>query len=413
MSRFLLALSLASLLLAETPDPSKWEYRRRLAVSSPGVLHLVRLGPEILAHARPDLADLRIVHQDTPLPYSIETLSGSIDEQSHAATITGRERTADGELQFVVRAPAATRHSRLRLLTSERGFQRAVHLESSIDGKSWDTLLDRAYIMVHEQDGATWKALDIAYPPSTQPYLRVRIGGWPDPRTLTGAVLLLRKETRPLMQTVRESKPEPETPPDPTVTLLRLDFGAKPAPWSRLRIDTGSQDFLRPARVTVSDDGKSWRTACSGVLVHSAAAQEFTLPCGDQQARYARLYIYNRDERPIRIDGITAEALVRMLRFVPREKGEHSLWYGNPGATPVAYGLAIIPGRDSPIERIVLVPGPERRYGDPLDAIREWTGQHPAILYGAVFAVAAIIAAYTLRLMKKMAARGGAGNAGS
>lgn len=413
MSRFLLALALASPLLAETSDPAQWEYRRRLTVSSPGALHLVRLGPDILAHARPDLADLRIFHQDTPLPYSIESLAGSATEQSYAATIMDRTRTAGGELQFVVRAPAATRHSRLRLSAAGGGFLRPVHLESSLDGKSWETLIDRAFILAHEQDGVTWRALDLVYPPSTQPYLRARIGDWPDPRTLTGATLLLRQETRPLMQTVREFTPVPESPPAPTETTLRLDFGEKPAPWSRLRVDTSSQSFLRPVRVTLSNDGGSWRTACSGVLFHTNAAQELTLPCGSQHARYARLYIYNLGAPPLQISRIAAESLVRMLRFVPHEQGEHSLWYGNPEAKPVAYGLAIIADRNAPIERIVLVPGPERRYGDVLGAIRPWTKEHPAILYGAVFAIAAIIAAYTLRLLRKAAAKPGAEKAGS
>ena len=59
--------------------------------------------------------------------------------------------------------------------------------------------------------------------------------------------------------------------------------------------------------------------------------------------------------------------------------------------------------RDAPIERITLVPGPERRYGNFIDEIKPWTERHPTILYGAVFAVAALIAAYTLRMMKKIA----------
>jgi len=92
------------------------------------------------------------------------------------------------------------------------------------------------------------------------------------------------------------------------------------------------------------------------------------------------------------------------VKFIPHQAGEHSLWYGNPKAKGVSYDLAVVLERGAPVERITLVPGPERRYGDFMGSIKPWTEKHPTVLYGAVFAVAALIAAYTLRTMKKIAA---------
>lgn len=405
MRCLLILLALAGSLPAEQLDPAQWEYRRKLAVKSPGVLHLVRISPEILAHAQPDLADLRIVWQDAALPYAIETLSGSVQEQAFNARLTDQVKTPDGSLRFTLRAPEATRHSRIRIRTSERGFRRKVKVESSDDGKAWDTLLDEGYVMVHEQDGSVWEALEIDYPASTRPYLRVTIADWPDVKTFLGADLLLRTVRAPLSQTVREFTPAMERGENARESLLRMDFGERPAPWSSVRVESPAAAFHRPARMSVSSDGKLWRTACSGILYRIGKSESLALDCGEQRARYARLHIYNRDDEPVAVAKVLFESLVKMVRFIPREEGEHSLWYGNPKAKPVSYDLAIVLDRDAPIERIVLIPGPERRYGDFLGEIKPWTEKHPVVLYSAVFAAAALIAAFTLRAMKKIAAR--------
>ncbi|MBN8731500.1 MAG: DUF3999 family protein [Acidobacteria bacterium] len=405
MRSFLILVGLAGWLMAETPDPAQWEYRRKVAVHSPGVLHLVRIGPKTLAHAQPNLGDVRVMWQDAALPYAIETLSGSVEEQRFAARLTDKVKTAEGSVRFTLRAPEATRHSRVRIETAERGFRRKVKLESSDDGKAWDTVLDDGYVMVHEQDGSVWEALEVDYPASTRPYLRVTIADWPDVKTLGGAALLLRTVRAPLRQTVKEFTPAVEKGENAKESLLRMEFGEKPAPWSSVRVETAAKAFHRPARVSVSDDGKLWRTACSGVLFRIGKSETMTLDCGEQRARHARLHIYNRDDEPLAVTKVEFEALVRMVRFIPREEGEHSLWYGNPKAKPVSYDLAIVLDRNAPIERIVLIPGPERRYGDFLGEIKPWTEKNPVVLYTAVFAAAALIAAFTLRAMKKIAAK--------
>jgi len=390
--------------MAQAIDPAQWEFRRKLIVKTPGVLHLVRLDAEALAHSEPDLADVRIMQQEVALPYAIETLTGSVREERLSPAMSDKARTAAGELRFTLRVPAGARHSRLKLIATDEDFRRAVHIESSEDGKTWDVALERGYVMVHEQDNRKWEALEVNYPATTRPYLRVRIADWPDPRTLTAATLLLRTETQPLMLTVREFAPSPDASTDPRETVLRADFGERPAPWSRLRIETKSTAFYRAARVEVSGDGKLWRTAGSAILSRIGNVSELALDAGEQRARYVRLHIHNRDDQPIAVDKLVFESLVRMLKFIPREAAEHSLWYGNPKAKPVSYDLAVVLDRNAPIERITLLPGPERRYGGFIETIRPWTEEHPAVLYGAVFAAAALIAAYTLRTMKKIAA---------
>jgi hypothetical protein len=386
-------------------DPSQWEFRRKLTVKTPGVVHFIRLDAATLAHSQPSLGDIRVMYEGVSLPYAIETLNGRVDEQALSPALSDKVHTPAGALQFRLRLPAGTRHSRLKIITTDHDFRRPVHIESSDDGKTWDVALDRGYIMKHEQDGQRWEALEVNYPPTTRPFLRVTISDWPDPATFVNATLLLRKELPALLQPVREIVPTTDPSPNPGEQLLRADFGDRPAPWSRLRIETTAPAFYRAARVDTSNDGKLWTPIASGILSRIAETSSLTIDAGEHRARYVRIHIYNRDDQPLPVNKLIFETTARMIKFIPREPGEHSLWYGNPRAKGVTYDLSVILDRDAPIERITLVPGPERRYGAFADTIKPWTEKHPSVLYAAVLAIAALIAAYTLRLMKRIAAQ--------
>lgn len=55
-------------------DVSPWRFRRPLQLSSPGIQQL-ELSPHVLAHARPDLADVRVVASGRQVPYLLDRAS--------------------------------------------------------------------------------------------------------------------------------------------------------------------------------------------------------------------------------------------------------------------------------------------------------------------------------------------------
>jgi hypothetical protein len=55
-------------------DTSAWKFRKEVKVSDPGAQQ-IELDPEVLAHANPDLADLRLMHGSNQVPYIVEHTS--------------------------------------------------------------------------------------------------------------------------------------------------------------------------------------------------------------------------------------------------------------------------------------------------------------------------------------------------
>jgi hypothetical protein len=55
-------------------DTSAWKFRKMVKVSDPGAQQ-IELDPDVLAHANPDLADLRLMHGSNQVPYIVEHTS--------------------------------------------------------------------------------------------------------------------------------------------------------------------------------------------------------------------------------------------------------------------------------------------------------------------------------------------------
>ena len=390
---------LALLLILAALVPGEWEYRRRIRVQQPGVLHVVRLDGAALRHTRPGLPDLRVVHEDEELPFSVETLTGSVRERELRPEILNRVRTAAGELQFVLRLPKPERHSRLRIETSDREYRRAVRIETSEDGSQWDVALAEGFVLDFTQNGERMRSRETGYPAAARRFVRVTIADWPDPRTLQSAVLVDREETPTALTAVAEFKPAWKT--EGKETVGEIDFGPQPPPWDRIRVEAGGGSFHRAARVEVSADGRQWRTAGHGHLARVGSQEELTLETGEQRTRHARVRVFNRDDRPLEISKLVFEVPARVVRFIPKQEGEYALWYGNAKAERAAYDLAIVLDREAPIERVVLMPGPERRFGEFSGPELPWTERHPNLFYAILTVLAGGIAVWTIRNIKK------------
>lgn len=381
-------------------QPAEWEYRRRIRVQHPGVLHIVRLDAAALRHTRAGLPDVRVVFDGQPLPFSIETLAGTVQDRELKPQISDRVRTPDGALQFTLRLHQPEKHSRLRIETSDRDFRRAVKIETSADGKQWDVALDEDHIVDFSQNAARLRSLIVDYPASTKQFVRVTIADWPNPATLTSARLHNREQTPAILTATSEVSPAWKL--EGTDSVARLDLGAQPPPWDRIRFDAAPGAFYRAAEVQISDDNKQWRSAASGFISRTGSRESLTLYASEQRSRYVRVRVMNRDDQPMAISKLVFETPSKVVRFIPKAEGEHALWYGNPTAAAAAYDLAIVLDQDAPIERIVLMPGPEKRFGDFLGPELPWTEQHPNLFYLILTLIAGAIAVWAVRGIKKV-----------
>jgi len=391
---------IAILLLLAALQPEQWEYRRRLRVQNPGVLHVVRLDAAALRHARPGLPDLRVAAEGQPLPFSLETLSGAVRDREWKPQMIDRVRTSAGELQFTLRLSQPEKHSRVRIETNDREFRRRVKIETSPGDGKWDVAVADAYFIDFTANGSRLRSLAVDYPASTRPLVRVTVADWPNPASLSAAYLTDRQQTAAILTATAEITPKWKT--DGPDSVAEWDFGAQPPPWDRLRLEVAPGSFYRAVEIHTSDDQKDWRLTASGVVSRTGAGEALTVHSNGQRSRHVRIRVMNRDDQPLAISRVVFETPATILKFIPKMEGEHALWYGNPKAAAAAYDLAIVLDRDAPLERIVLLPGPEKRFDDFSGPELPWTEQHPNLFYLILTLIAGAIAVWAVRSIKKL-----------
>ncbi|BDC52484.1 hypothetical protein F183_A47990 [Bryobacterales bacterium F-183] len=404
-----LALCLPVLALADF-TPSAWKYRKRLPVDATKAITAVHVDKQVFSKAAPGLFDLRIVHGAEEVPYILNRMSAS--HQLHEIETELLDKGASGAgLQFVLSLGGVERHSRVTIKTNDSNFRRRVMVESSKDRNSWAVIRKEAFIFDFTHEGQHSSILSIEYPVSTQPYLRVTVEGWQDPAIVTGASVSLAEDRPPVRQVIQTFK-APQGTSDARIKamLYTLDFGENNVPKDLLRFEILSAQpamFHRAVEVETSGDGKNWAPHDRGVIFRVPGEESLWLNMADTGTRYLRVRLFHGDDKPLQIDAIVAESILRRLVFPSSSSGDYWLYYGNPDASRPSYDLPMVLARSSiesaaPIGANVEEPNPG--YKPPPEPEKPFSDRNPALLYGALILAVLIIGYMTIRFIQKASA---------
>ena len=218
----------------------------RVTALEPESLNAVAFDRGIYSRMRTDLADLRIIRAGAEVPYTIETLSGSVEQAECSAEVLNKSVAIPGEgVQLTLDLPSAgahQKHSRLRISTGEKNFRQKVRIQSSDDNRFWATAREDGYIFDLTQSDRKFSALTVDYPASTSRYVRATIFGWKSASAVTGAWAGYRAEHPAERIVVASIAPGPAED-----GRLKLDLGQSGLPYDRIRLEVGKRRFRHRA----------------------------------------------------------------------------------------------------------------------------------------------------------------------
>lgn len=407
---FVLAMCFLPVLAWADFTPSAWKYRKRLPVDATKPITAVHVDRQVFAKAAPGLADLRIVHGSEEVPYILNRLSASHELREIDAEVLDKGATTAG-VQFVLSLNAVERHSRVTLKTTESNFRRRVLVESSADRQNWQVIRKEAFIFDFTHEGQHSSILSIEYPVSTQKFLRLTVEGWQDPASLSGASVSLAEVRPPVRQVIQTFKaPKGVDDSRTKAVIYTVDFGETGVPKDLLRFEILSAQpamFHRAVEVESSGDGNNWAPHDRGVIYRVPGEESLWLNIADTGTRYLRVRVFHGDDKPLQVDAIVAESVLRRLVFPTASKGDYWLYYGNPGASRPTYDLPMVLARSS-IESAAAIganveeanPG----YKAPPEPEKPFSDRNPALLYGALIVAVLIIGYMTIRFIQKASA---------
>ncbi len=128
-------------------DTSEWKFRKPIILSRSGA-EQIELGPDVLAHAQPGLADLRVMHGSNQVPYIVQRTSIN---RAIALTVTPTNVAKSPTLsRWIIKLPQSNLPlTQLTCISPTPLFQRSVSLyEELVD--------DRGYEFSHLLGVASW-----------------------------------------------------------------------------------------------------------------------------------------------------------------------------------------------------------------------------------------------------------------
>jgi hypothetical protein len=404
----LAGLLAASVLLAIAFDTAPWRYRAAVRVLERGRLCVLPIERTLYVRMRQDLADLRIVREGQEIPYVIETVAGALEEHECRPEVMNQSAIPDTGVQVTLdlaKCKGDPKHSRLRLTTAETNFRQRVRIETSDDNRFWNIVREDGYIFDFTQGDRKLSVLTVDYPVSTRRYVRATVFGWTSPGAISGAWSLYRLERPAELYTIDAQNPARAEDAETRSSILSLDLGQSGLPHSQVRLEADNSSFHRAVELEASDDNKSWRMVARSALFQIADEKSLAIPYAERHERYLRIRIFNGDNRAVPVQRVYVETLKRLVKFQPPFDGDFWMYYGNPGARPPMYDLAVILSRQTPsLETTPLVAEWQLNpaYRPPPEPGRPWSERNPALLYGVLATAIVVMGFVTVRFLIKV-----------
>ncbi len=330
-----------------------WRYTKEIA--SPAGLTdrgFVELEPdaELFAGAGPGLRHARIVERDSgnEVPYQLVVQRAAERRSEMPLRIRDLGQVGDRYTTFIADlGQEGVLHNGIEISTSSEGFQRAVVVEGSSDGRTWITLQAGQPIFDYriEERGFSTRDTTVAYTETTSSLLRVRIeDDGEEPLKVIGARAFFVEQEREGRVAYTAVVGAPIEQAELKATQYLIDLGNSGLPSSAIEVAADSENYLRRVTLESSPDRTEWRRLPVTAVLYSFDTPKFvggndTFSYAETTDRYLRMSIVNEDNAPLEVRDIRVSGVRRKLVFEATPGNAFDLYYGNAEAVRPSYDL--------------------------------------------------------------------------
>ncbi len=325
--------------------PSDWQHEQHFEIAAPGLVKL-SLPVTTLDAARPALEDLRLYDDaGNELPFLIEHPApvGKAVQAAKSFQVSLNASTTVITLETGLAQPL----DGVTLETPAGNFIKAVRVDGSADGKSWQPLAQGQPIF-RQAYGAS--QLHISFPAGAWRWLRLTVD---DQRSQAVPFTGARVHAAAAVTTPGEIQTAviAERDENPGETRLTLNLGAANLDVASVKIETEEPLFTRTVTLAVPqimENGIREQVIGQGLIYRVAvegqpAAANLTVPLERQvRSRELVLLIQNGDSPPLPVSAVRVERRPVYLVFLARTAGTFHLLTGNKLCAAARYDLAAL-----------------------------------------------------------------------
>jgi hypothetical protein len=395
-------LLLAGFASAPEPAISYFTNVRDVQISQPDRQIYFVVDEEIWAHARPDLADLRLYDGQAQVQYALSEQYGGVSTEQQEAKILNLGSIA-GHTEFDIDVGAFTEYDRVKLRLDEKDFIVTASVAgANALGQGPTTELGPSTLYDFTREALGSNSV-LKLPSSSFRYLHVKLSPGIRPQRVKGATVSNLHEKQAGWTNVGSCAP-PEQKPRSTV--ITCDHPDK-VPLNRILFQVASAqvNFRRAVNIVDakglqvgSGDISRVRIDRAGMLVTSEdlAVSFFAKPIGS-----LTLTIDNGDNPPLRLTSVQPLSVERRVYFDPQGKTTLKLYYGDEKLSAPVCDYAKFFHLDESAAPASLGPGAQNDAYSPRPDERPWSDRHPAVLWAAMLLAVAALTAVAIRGLKQ------------
>lgn len=348
---------------------ARWEYFAPVPTpvaktdDSPNLMDVI-LGRDVFAHARPDLADLRLYDAaGKTIPYALRYRRPQSLRESVPTTEFNRAEPNDGPSELTLDLQRdGIQYNEIKLVTSGMNFRREVEVDGSEDGKTWRRLV-AGDLLRYEFEKQKIDLDSLTFADSRFRYLRVKIH--PDPKRVSinqnlgrfriTEVSVFRHVEDPGERWSQEGTLQPREPGRangaPGSTWI-IDLGGDNVPCDQIEADIADSEFARDIMIEAEyptgplGQLRFHYVGMTGEPLWQRKPGQPRKPLiatfGEVQTRRLRLRVTDYRNPPLSIRSIKFSAPARQVVFArpASEAGEPQLFFGNSRAELPNYDFA-------------------------------------------------------------------------
>lgn len=327
-----------------------WKYERAIQLPRLSTASFVEVSfdEDVFSNAAMGLRDLRVMQGSAERPYKLAVDRSATERDRLSARVYDISFVEGKHSSFTVDlANAGLFHNQVEIISSSLNFRREATVEASNDASSWSVIQPKAVIYDYTDIAAGLKARNttISYPESTMRYLRVRVINYEEvPLVISTANVLYEKKTQARVVSYPASIVEQSLDEEHRASRIVADLGSAGLPNNMLNLAISGANFRRDIGLEGGNDKTKWNVITSRDVIFSYRTPKFSgskleVAYPESTYRYIRLTIFNKDDAPLEVNGITASGVLRKLIFEADQAGEYKLFYGNPDARYPQYDI--------------------------------------------------------------------------
>ena len=400
---FLLLFSFSSSTAPEAAIPY-FTNVRDVEVSQPDHQNYLVVDEEIWAHARPDLADLRLYDGDVQVQFALSEQYGGVSTEQQEGKILNLGSIA-GHTEFDIDVGAITEYDRVHLRLDAKDFVATASvagLNALGQGPTTELGSSTLYDFTREALGSNSM---LKMPPSSFRYLHIKLSPGIHPQQVKGATVSNLHEKQAGWTNVGSCAPPEQELRSTVITcdhpdnvpLNRIWFQVAPA---QINFRRGVNLLDGKGSLVSIGDISRVRIDRAGMLVTS---EDLGVNVIVKPAGRLTITVDNGDNPPLQLTSVQPLSVERRVYFDPQGKTTLKLYYGDEKLSAPVYDYARFFHLDESAVQAPLGPGAHNDAYTPRPDKRPWSERHPAVLWAAMLLALAALTAVAIRGLKQAA----------